>query len=68
MSDLHDDTPAAAAAAAAAEGPGETPLQRALRQKKEALDARPKPPRGGRFQREQAARIKTGAARPWMSK
>jgi len=64
MSDLHDDTPAAAAA----EGPGETPLQRALRQKKEALNARPKPPRGGRFQREQAARIKTGAARPWMSK
>ena len=64
MSDLHDDTPAAAAA----KGPGETPLQRALRQKKEALDARPKPPRGGRFQREQAARIKTGAARPWMSK
>ncbi|MFK0298598.1 hypothetical protein ACIQTU_05180 [Brevundimonas sp. NPDC090276] len=64
MSDLHDDTPADAAA----EVPGETPLQRALRLKKEALDARPKPPRGGRFQREQAARIKTGAARPWMSK
>ena len=33
----------------------ETPIQRALRLKKQALDAKPKPPRGGRFQREQAA-------------
>jgi len=48
--------------------PGETPVQRALRLKKAAIDARPKPPRGGRFQREQAARIKSGASRPWMSK
>ena len=64
MSDLHDDTPAAAAA----EGPGETPLQRALRQKKEALDARAKPPRGGRFQREQAARIAAGKSKPWMTR
>ena len=67
MSDLHDDNPAAGANSTE-EVPGETALQRALRLKKEALNTRPKPPRGGRFQREQAARIKTGAARPWMSK
>jgi hypothetical protein len=48
--------------------PGETPLQKALRVKKAALDAREKPPRGGRFQREQAARVATGASRPWMKK
>ena len=35
--------------------PAETPIQRALRLKKAAIEARPKPPRGGRFQREQAA-------------
>ncbi|HST91988.1 MAG TPA: hypothetical protein VLJ13_07290, partial [Brevundimonas sp.] len=27
-----------------------------------------KPPRGGRFQREQAARIATGKSKPWMSR
>ena len=48
--------------------PGETPLQKALRLKKAAQDAREKPPRGGRFQREQAARVATGASRPWMKK
>ena len=48
--------------------PNETPIQRALRLKNAAIEARPKPPRGGRFQREQAARIKSGASRPWMSK
>ena len=48
--------------------PNETPVQRALRLKKATLDARPRPPRGGRFQREQAARITTGKSRPWMSK
>ncbi len=47
---------------------GETPVQRALRLKQAAIDARAKPPRGGRFQREQAARITTGKSRPWMSK
>ncbi len=47
---------------------GETPVQRALRLKKAALDARPKAPRGGRFQREQNARIAAGKSRPWMSK
>ncbi|WAC60584.1 hypothetical protein [Brevundimonas sp. SL130] len=46
----------------------ETPVQRALRLKKAALDARPQAPRGGRFQREQNARIAAGKSRPWMSK
>ncbi len=48
--------------------PGETPVQRALRLKKATLDARPQAPRGGRFQREQNARIAAGKSRPWMSK
>ena len=48
--------------------PGETPVQKALRLKNARLDARPKPPRGGRFQREQAARVKSGAVRPWSTK
>jgi hypothetical protein len=52
----------------AEEIPGETPVQRALRLKKAAIDARPKAPRGGRFQREQNARIAAGKSRPWMSK
>jgi len=46
----------------------ETPVQRALRLKQAAIDARPKPPRGGRFQREQSARVQSGASRPWMKK
>ena len=46
----------------------ETPIQRALRLKKAALDAKPKPPRGGKFQRQQAAGIAAGKSKPWMSK
>jgi hypothetical protein len=46
----------------------ETPIQRALRLKKAALDAKPKPPRGGKFQRQQAAGIAAGRSKPWMSK
>ena len=46
----------------------ESPVQRALRLKQAAIDARAKPPRGGRFQREQAARIATGKSKPWMSR
>jgi hypothetical protein len=46
----------------------ESPVQRALRLKKAAIEAREKPPRGGRFQREQAARIATGKSKPWMSR
>ena len=48
--------------------PGETPVQKALRLKNAKLAGRPKPPRGGRFQREQNARIEAGKSRPWMSK
>lgn len=48
--------------------PGETPVQKALRLKNAKMDARPKAPRGGRFQREQNARIAAGKSRPWMSK
>jgi len=46
----------------------ESPVQRALRLKQTAIEAREKPPRGGRFQREQAARIATGKSKPWMSR
>ncbi len=56
MSDPTDDSP-----------PGETPIQRALRIKQAALAAKPKPPRGGRFQREQAARKAAGSTKPWNS-
>ncbi|MBU1347922.1 MAG: hypothetical protein KKA16_13365 [Alphaproteobacteria bacterium] len=46
----------------------ETPAQKALRMKQARIDARPKPPRGGRFQSEQAAGIAAGASRPWTHK
>ena len=46
----------------------ETPIQRALRLKQAGIDARAKPPRGGRFQREQAARVAAGKSKPWMTK
>jgi hypothetical protein len=48
--------------------PDETPIQRALRLKQAAIAAKPKPPRGGRFQREQAAAIATGKSKPWMTR
>jgi hypothetical protein len=49
--------------------PGETPIQRALRLKKAAIAARPKPPRGGKFQREQAAAAHASSkSKPWMSR
>lgn len=47
---------------------GETPAQKALRLKNAKLDARPLPPRGGRFQRDQAAGVTPGANRPWTHK
>ena len=54
---------------AAAEQPAsETPIQKALRLKQAILNARPTPPKGGKFQREQAARIATGKSKPWMSR
>jgi len=47
----------------------ETPIQRALRLKTAAIAARPKPPRGGRFQREQAAQARSSSkSKPWMSR
>lgn len=48
--------------------PSETPIQRALRLKKAALAERPAPPRGGKFQREQNAKAKTGQSKPWMAR
>lgn len=59
MTDTPDDPPP----------PDETPIQRALRLKNAAIDARPKPPRGGRFQREQAAAARSSSkSKPWMSR
>ena len=47
----------------------ETPIQRALRLKNEKIAARPKPPRGGKFQREQAAAAHSSSkSKPWMSR
>lgn len=49
--------------------PDETPMQKALRLKKAALEARPQAPRGGRFQREQAAaHASSSKSKPWMSR
>jgi len=49
--------------------PDETPIQRALRLKQAALAAKPKPPRGGRFQREQAnAKNSPRGGKPWVSR
>ncbi len=49
--------------------PPETPIQRALRLKKAAIDARPKPPRGGRFQKDQAAATMAPfKSKPWMTR
>ena len=50
------------------DSPGETPIQRALRLKKAAIAAKPVPPRGGKFQREQAAGIASGKSKPWMKR
>ena len=46
----------------------ETPIRRALRLKKAAEAARPQPPRGGKFQREQSAGEAAGKSKPWMKK
>lgn len=49
--------------------PAETPIQRALRLKQAALEAKPKPPRGGRFQRERAAAATSSSkSKPWMAR
>ena len=60
MADAPDDQNAPA---------GETPIQRALRLKKAAIAAKQKPPRGGKFQREQAAaHASSSKSKPWMSR
>ena len=46
----------------------ETPLERALRMKKAAMQAKPQPPGGGKDQRKQAAGVTAGASKPWMKK
>ena len=46
----------------------ESLVQRPLGLKKAAIEAREKPPRGGRFQREQAARIASRKSKPSMSR
>ena len=53
---------------AAGETPDETPMERALRQKKAANKAKPKPPGAGRIHREQSAGVAAGASKPWMKK
>lgn len=63
MTDRPDDHPASDPPSS-----GESPVQRALRLKNARIEARPEPPRGGRFQREQAARIASGKSKPWMSR
>ena len=45
---------------------GETPIRRALRLKQAAARALPKPPRGGKFQRQQNAAQALGKSKPWM--
>jgi len=42
-------------------------MQRALRMKKAALEAKPKAPEPG-FKRQQTARMPAGAAKPWMKR
>ena len=58
MADTPDDPPA-----------NETPIQKALRMKKAAIAAKPQPPRGGKFQREQAAAARSSSkTKPWLSR
>jgi hypothetical protein len=46
----------------------ETPLARALRLKKAALETKPSPPGRGKFAPRQAARMASGASKPAMKK
>jgi hypothetical protein len=47
--------------------PEETPMRRALRLKKAALEARSKGPGAGKVQRGSAA-MPAGASKPWLKK
>jgi len=44
----------------------ETPMERALRLKKAAIEARPKPPGGGKGRRDRVAGVAAGASKPWL--
>ena len=46
----------------------ETPIQRALRLKKAALETKPKLPGSGKIQRKQNAAMTAGSSKPWMSR
>jgi hypothetical protein len=46
----------------------ETPIQRALRLKKAALETRPGAPAGADQKRRSAAGVAAGASKPWMKK
>lgn len=46
----------------------ETPIERALRLKKAALAAKPKPPGAGATHRRQSAAMAAGASKPAMRK
>jgi hypothetical protein len=50
------------------DAPAETPMQRALRMKKAALEAQPKAPTNGKFSPKSAAGVTAGASKPWMKK
>jgi hypothetical protein len=49
-------------------GAAETPIQRALRLKKTALETKPGPPRDGRSQRKQTAGLAAGKSKPWLKR
>ena len=46
----------------------ETPMQRALRMKKAALEAKPGAPAAADLKRRNAAGVAAGASKPWMKK
>lgn len=50
------------------DGSAETPMQRALRMKKAALDAKATPPSDGRVQRRQTSGVAAGKSKPWMKR
>ena len=45
----------------------ETPMERALRLRKAALDSKPKPP-GGKLGPKQSQGMASGASKPWMKR
>jgi hypothetical protein len=46
----------------------ESPMQRALRMKKAALESKPKGPGAADLRREKSAGVAPGASKPWMKK